>query len=416
MSKPVTVTLFGLGGYGEVYLAALSEEIRAGRCRLLAGVDPAPERCSRRAELEAQGVPIHTAPEMLDALPLTDLVIVSSPIHRHCPQTCWALARGSHVLCEKPVAATVQEVDQMIAARDQVGRYVAIGYQWSFLPTIQRLKQDIQAGRFGAPRRLKSLCLWPRDAAYYGRNDWAGRIRDAEGRWILDSPANNAMAHDLHNMLYLLGDRQDRSAQPVHVTAETYRANAIENFDTMAMRVHTTDGVEILFFGSHAIADEMGPIFRFEFTQAVVEYAGGTMPIVARHHNGTRQEYGSPLSEPHMTKLTTCLAAAAGGPAIPCGLEAARSHMLCINGVYESTPPAAEFPNELIGQTGTGPRRVVHVRGLAEVLHECYDRAALPSELAVPWARAGREVALSEYHWFPGGQKPGSAGTSRTVT
>ena len=142
----------------------------------------------------------------------------------------------------------------MIRARDEAGKLVAIGYQWSFSSPIQRLKRDILAGGLGAPRRLRSVCLWPRDEVYYTRNDWAGRQRAADGSWILDSPVNNAMAHDLHNMLYLLGPSIDRSAQPVEIVAELYRANDIENFDTAALRVRTTSGAEVLFYGSHAIA------------------------------------------------------------------------------------------------------------------------------------------------------------------
>jgi hypothetical protein len=56
------------------------------------------------------------------------------------------------------------------------------------------------------------------------------------GLGIFDSPANNATAHFLHNMFYLLGATRETSAAPAVVQAELYRANAIENFDTAAIR------------------------------------------------------------------------------------------------------------------------------------------------------------------------------------
>jgi len=83
------------------------------------------------------------------------------------------------------------------------------------------LKRDLLDGRYGRPLRLATLCAWPRDRAYYRRNSWAGRLRDGDsGAWVLDSPANNAMAHFLHNALFLLGPAMTHSALPAAVTAE----------------------------------------------------------------------------------------------------------------------------------------------------------------------------------------------------
>src|SRR5438552_251290 len=79
-------------------------------------------------------------------------------------------------------------------------------------------------------KRMRCMVLGPRDEAYYNRNRWAGALRDAHGNLVLDSPANNACAHYLHNMLYVLGDVIDRSDPPATVTAELYRAHAITNY------------------------------------------------------------------------------------------------------------------------------------------------------------------------------------------
>jgi predicted dehydrogenase len=120
-------------------------------------------------------------------------------------QTLTALRGGSHVLCEKPAAATPKEAVRMQEAAQAAGRHLAIGYQWSYSRAVQDLKRDILQGRFGRPVGLKSIVLWPRDAAYYHRAPWAGRMQDGEGRPIRDSVANNATAHYLHTMFFLLG-------------------------------------------------------------------------------------------------------------------------------------------------------------------------------------------------------------------
>jgi len=73
--------------------------------------------------------------------------------------------------------------------------------------------------------------------AYFRRNDWVGRIRTDAGHCVFDSPANNAAAHYLHIMLYLLGATREGAAMPASVQAETYRANAIENCTFVAGEV-----------------------------------------------------------------------------------------------------------------------------------------------------------------------------------
>jgi predicted dehydrogenase len=401
LNELISTVLIGAGGYGSVYLAALLDDPEGQGLRLAGVVEPLPENCSRLHDLKARDVPVFASLRGFYRHHRADLAVISSPIHFHCSQTCEALAHGSHVLCEKPPAATVQEVDRMIEARDAAGKWVAVGYQWSFASAIRSLKRDIRSGVFGAPKRLKSLCLWPRGERYYKRNDWAGRLRDDQGRWILDSPANNAMAHDLHNMLYLLGDTEQTSAQPVEVVAETYKANDIESFDTVAIRVRTEGDVEILFFGSHAVDEDQDPVFHLEFEGATVAYEGSRSKIIAQFNDGTAREYESPDAEPHARKLWVCGDFLRGRGTIPCGLEAARAHTVCINGTHESAREAAAFPESIVKISGLTGERLTWVTGLADVLRRCYDQEVLPSALGLPWAQAGRPVNVRDYDIFP---------------
>ncbi len=406
MTEPISIVLAGMGGYGTMYLKALLDGPDRERCRLVGTVDPFPDRCLRRSDLESLKIPNHASLDDFYRVSRADLAILVSPIHLHARQTCLALDKGSHVLCEKPAASTVQDVDRMIEARDRAGRFVAVGFQWSFTEPITRLKADIASGVFGRARRIKSLCLWPRDESYYSRNSWAGRTRGGQGEWILDSPVSNAMAHDLHNMLFLLGEKPGESARPASVEAELYRAKEIENCDTAALRVKTEDGVEILFFASHAVAEDRGPVFSIEFDRAVVEYAGGPAPIRARLDDGEAREYSSPDSEPHFRKLEICLDAVRAcrgqkAAAVPCGLEAARAHTLCMNGAHDSCPEPFEFPEDLLHSSGAPGHRHVWVEDLGETLMHCFDRNALPSENGVPWAMPGREIDLRGYDRFP---------------
>ena len=411
MGEPVSLVMVGVGGMGAVYLQALLERQDEGLFRIAGAVDPQPNRCKQYVEMRAMGVPCFVSLQDFYRNRKADLAVLSSPIQVHMPQTTYALAKESYVLCEKPAAGTIQGLRGGLEAERASGRWVAVGYQWSFSPAVQALKADILAGLFGAPRKLKCLYLWPRDEGYYARNDWAGRKRDAEGAWVLDSPVQNAMAHDLHNMFYLLGPETARSARPAAVEAELYRANAIENFDTAAARIRTEAGVEILFLVSHASAADRGPVVRYEFEKAVVRCDSRTSGLWAEFPDGTRKDYGRPDAEP-MAKLWQSIAGAReGGPRPLCGLEAAASQTLCVNGLQDSMPEIRDFPAGLVRSVEgpAAPRSVVEtpgarrrvVDGLDEALADCYDKEKLPSELGLAWSAKGTPIDLTGYAAYP---------------
>ena len=388
---------------GSVYLESLLQDRLSGRYRLIATVDPEPEKCPRWKELRDLGIPVFPALEEFYSRDGADLAIIASPIHFHAEQTCLALSHGSRVLCEKPAAATVQEVRVMEAAARAARKWVAVGYQWSFSSAIQSLKADIHGGMFGRPRRLKCLYLWPRSEAYFRRNDWAGKVKDAKGRWILDSPVNNAMAHDLHNMLYILGEEKETAAQPVRVEAELYRAHQIENFDTAAIRCFTASGAEVLFFVSHAAGVDIGPVLSYEFERGDVRGAGRDSDITAEF-NTHRKNYGMPDSEP-LRKLREAIDLAKGEAQPACGLKAAMAQVMVVDGAQDSQPDVREFPPEIISARGEPGRREIIVQGLAEMLRTCYEKNRLPAELGAPWSCRGGMIDLSEYDHYPGGKK-----------
>ncbi len=401
---PVSLLIVGIGGMGSVYVRELLEKRAEGKFRIAGAVDPVPKRGPQLEDLKALGVPTFGAVENFYRNRTAELAIVSSPIQFHCSQTRIAVSKGSHVLCEKPAAATIQEVRKMIEAEKKARRWVAVGYQWSFSSAVQTLKEDISRGLLGKPKRLKCLYLWPRDEAYYRRNDWAGKARDSAGDWILDSPANNAMAHDLHNMFYILGEDKHSSAIPVEVVAELYRANEVENFDTAAARALTETGVEILFFVSHASRHQKGPLFLYEFERGVVRCASRDSGITAEFVNGKKKSYGVPDREP-MVKLWNSIESVRDGGRPLCGLEAAASQTLCLNGMQDSMPEIRPFPADTIqGEEGHGTRRL-WVEGLDEGLEACFERNALPSELGLSWAAGGRKVDLRDYPSYPHGRE-----------
>ena len=405
--RPVRVLVSAIGGYGHYYLQTLLEQVPADRATLAGVVDPQARQARAWPWVESRSVPVFDDIEgFYSAGHEADLAVIVSPIQFHVPQSCAALEHGSHVLCDKPLGATVQEAARLVAARDRSNRFVMIGYQWSYSTAIQALKRDILAGLFGRPVRFSTLCCWPRHLAYYQRNPWAGRLRDPDtGQWVLDGPANNAMAHFLHNLLYLGGPRTDRSAAPRTVQAECYRAYPIESCDTAVCRVVADGDLELLLYASHVTEAPIDPRFTLEFESALVTFDARGGGVVARASSGTEKRYGAPDDSPQFKKLFDAIDAshtfdASRAPApVVCGPEAAMAQTLALNGIHESVGVLPSFPDSMVAADDEAGRR--YVPGLADTLSRCYDRRQLPAESGVGWARGGALVNLDGYHRFP---------------
>jgi predicted dehydrogenase len=428
MNAPtVNVALVGINGYGGSYLNALLDGRGAGSSgqtgaggngngsgngngngsaidgtggyRLVGVVDPSAARSPRLPEVRDRGIPVHADLSSLYATTAVDLTLICTPIHLHASQSCTALAHRSNVLCEKPLAATADDALRVLAAeRRQAGLFVSIGFQWSFSRAIQELKRDVMAGELGAARRLRTVVMFPRDENYYRRNAWAGRVTTEWGEQVFDSPLNNATAHYLHNMLYVLGATRETSAQPAWVEAELYRANDIESYDTAALRARMPGigGAEVLFYTTHAIPERVGPVCRFEFERAVVEFdyfRGGQ--FVARFHDGRVCNYGQPELD-RSQKIWQSVDAVRTGEPVACGARAALPHALCV-GAAQASAQRIDFPASLRRRTavdGEGSPGMVWIDGLSDGLLACYEQGVLPADLGLPWARAGRRVEL----------------------
>ncbi len=386
-----SIALVGVGGFGVFYVKGMYAPGVDQKFTLKAGIDPMARQSPMFGELQKRNVRIYPSLDDFLRQDRAELVILCSPLQLHCEQVCQALGAGCNVLCEKPLGASVAQIRQMQEARDKAGKIVAIGYQWSFAPPIQRLKRDIMSGRLGAPRRMATIILWPRDERYFTRNSWAGRITDDSGRPVLDSPANNACAHYLHNMLYLLGKTLDTSAQPHTVSAELYRANPIENYDTSAIRCTTDGGADLLFLASHVTSERQEPIFRYEFESATVTCTGENEPhIKALFADGHEEDYGALPTSLLMDKVWLTLDNIENHTPTVCGIEAAGAHTRCICAAQGS--PITTFAERITQRVpADGSHRFV-VDGLGSTLMRCYQEFRMPADLGAAWATRSKPV------------------------
>jgi hypothetical protein len=197
-------------------------------------------------------------------------------------------------------------------------------------------------------------------------------------------------------MFYVLGDAVDRSDWPATVQAELYRANEIENYDTIALRCRTQRGAEIMFLASHATRHGRDPQFCYEFESGTVRYGGKLGDtIIAELPDGSLVNYGSPAPSDSPQKLFDTMESLRSLQPVVCGPEAAGAQTACVYAAQQSMATVVDFPPEMVRVEGKPGERRTHVKNLEKVLDECYDRFSLPSEIGLVWAKAGREVAVA---------------------
>jgi len=386
------IGLSGIGGYGQIYLRWFFEG-ELSHLPLSAVADPSPEKSIYYQKLSEGGPPLYsTCSKMLEKENL-DLLIVSSPIQFHVPQSIEAINFGCHVLCEKPLSGSLKDALELQKAAEKSKKVVAIGYQWSFSEAILKLKRDLMEGRWGKPLFFKTKVCWPRPLTYYSRNNWAGKIRDSDGRPVFDSPLNNAGSHFLHNMFFLLGKGLDQSASPAVIEAECYRANNIQNYDTVFCRIAADTGCRLLFIATHAVLAASGPEFELQCQGGTLSFPAENGLIVGRKKDGEVVQYGTPGKAPH-AKVNATLKAIAGEEPLPCTVQTALSQLVTMEAIQQKGNGVTAIPKKLILDSVINGETFLSIKGLEAVADICYLEGKLPSEQGLTWAHKFSTITL----------------------
>lgn len=265
------VVLVGAGGYGRLYVEALTSQDMGAELTAICDIDP--NLAERVPQIRQRQIPVYPTLDAFFAKDSADLAVLVSPVHFHTDMVLSCLEHGVNVLCEKPLCLTVKEAAAMQEASKKTGKFLCIGYQLNYRRDVQALKRDILLGRFGKAKHIAVYHGFRRGAAYYARNNWAGRIT-CQGREVFDSPFTNACAHHFQMLTFLLGPTMRTACDIESVQAELYRANpTIENYDIAALRFQTAQGLPLLYYTAHPIRTEFwGPVGVLEFENATITY------------------------------------------------------------------------------------------------------------------------------------------------
>jgi predicted dehydrogenase len=399
--------LIGVSGFGNVHYHDLLREHEAGRMKYLAAtVINQPEEPEKCAKLRSLGVEIfedHRAMLKKFAGKL-NLVCIPTGIALHAPMAIDAMKAGANVLIEKPAAATVQEVIAMQEAEKEYGKFTAVSFQSIYSAELQDLKKQILEGVIGKITRIVACGLEPRTYAYYTRNNWAGCLKGKRGEWVLDSPYNNAVAHQLNMMTFLAGKSFEKPAGPVSATAELYHANKIESADTASIAIETAEGIPLYFYVSHAAESCLRTGFKIYGTAGTIDVTLDTFTIESS--SGKKE---IPWQRDHVALrgriMESVRARIANPKAFYCSLDIARAHTLCVNGAHESSAWITQINPEAIHETGEGKDLRIEVKGMDEAVKTAAAKMQMLSQVNPDLFKgSGRKVSLVDYRKFPAGK------------
>ncbi|NQU57211.1 MAG: Gfo/Idh/MocA family oxidoreductase [Rhodospirillales bacterium] len=148
MTAITDVAVIGLGSIGLRH----AENIRSNDCRVI-GFDPDPDR---RAKLDGERCITVESREI--ALNMASAAVIASPNACHLDDVRAAIAAGCHVLIEKPMAHTLEGVEEMLKAADAVGLTVAFAHNLRFHPVVIMAKDMIEGGELGELKSASFMC------------------------------------------------------------------------------------------------------------------------------------------------------------------------------------------------------------------------------------------------------------------
>lgn len=119
-----------------------------------------------------------------------DAVVVATSNDSHEPLTLLAMQRGLHVLCEKPIATTVDSAERMAAAAEQAKAITLVPFTYRYMPSNQYVKRLIDEGFVGRPHHLnlRYFTGYARETGYSWRFDTelagSGVLGDLGSHWL----------------------------------------------------------------------------------------------------------------------------------------------------------------------------------------------------------------------------------------
>ena len=129
-----------------------------------------------------------------------DVAVVLTESGLHAEHVVGLARHGKHIMVEKPMALTLSDADRMIAACDAAGVRLFVVKQNRLNVPVVKLREALDAGRFGRLVMGTVRVRWCRDQSYYDQDKW-------RGTWALDGGVlTNQASHHIDLLEWMMGD------------------------------------------------------------------------------------------------------------------------------------------------------------------------------------------------------------------
>ena len=155
--RKLGIALMGLGGYSKGQLAPALQETQ--HCRLAGVITGTPskgEAWRKQYDLPENAVYSYDTFDRIADNPDIDIVYVVTPNGLHAEHAVRAAKAGKHVICEKPMATTVEDCDRIMEACRNARKKLSIGYRLHFEPHNVELMRLTKSKEFGAIKKVEA--------------------------------------------------------------------------------------------------------------------------------------------------------------------------------------------------------------------------------------------------------------------
>ncbi len=348
MSK-LKVGVIGVGGIAGVHMPGWAESPHA---EVIVGADlslDAAEAWAKKWDIPK--VTTHSA-DLINN-PDIDIIDICTPNMYHTGLTVAALEAGKHVICEKPLAPTPEDIQRMIDARDKSGKMLMTAQHFRFSGRSKALKAEIDAGVLGEIYHARSWML--RRVAIPTRLGFLLKQHSGGGATI------DIGVHILDLTLWFMGNPKPVSVSGVarKVLAENPKAFGLWDNNALVpaeMDVEELAVAFVRFENGASLILEVSWMLHHDTEGEDMQMwlygrdAGAHWPKVEILHTNydTKQLYNrslrmtKDLAEPHAQECIEFAQAIVDGAPSPVPAEQSMQVMQILNAVYESQKTGRE--------------------------------------------------------------------------
>ena len=258
-------------------------------------------------------------------------VYLATPVHLHAKQTIAAAEAGKHVLCEKPMAMSVAECDEMVAACRANNVRMGVSYYRHFYPVVARIKSLLDSGEIGNPV-----------VAQINAFEWFNPQDDEARAWLLKKdlagggPMFDFGCHRIEVLAHILG----RITRVVGLTANTLFDREVEDTATASFQFERgTSGVLTVTHAAREPQDSLD-IFGSAGSISVPVLNEGRMRV--RNHAGERWESHPPAANLHEPLIADFVQAVFANHAPAVSGEIGRMVARIEEAIYRAPPVALD--------------------------------------------------------------------------